>query len=741
MTIHSVIKWMLSLFLTTLFVLHAGGWLSWSFLQRLEYIAYDAKLTLSLPGGIDPRIIIVDIDERSLREEGQWPWSRNRLADLVNVLFDHYQIAVLGFDVVFAEPEPTNEIVKRLAAGSMGSSIQLRAKLARLRYVFDPERRFAAALRDRPVVLGYFFNTQTTSANAQIRFGQLPEPVGTVQDLGVNNSMLVNAAGYGANLKILQDNAQSSGFFNSPLVDQDGLFRRVPLVMRFEDKVYEQLSLAVVRTLLGQPPLEFVMESGYGPDEQNLQLEALHFGGFNVPVDHLGAVFVPYRGVQGSFPYISATDVLNHRADPQLLNGAIALVGTTAAGLLDLRATPVQNIYPGVEINANLIAGFLDQNFRHRPPYIVGLEIVQLVLVGLFSALASLLTPLWALLLTVVALLMLVSFNGYFWQFQGLVVPIASGLTLLLILYVLHTSYNVFIESRRERQLARLFGQYVPHEIVEEMSRKGGSYSLEGESRQMTVLFSDIEGFTSISEQFEPRQLTKLMQFCLTPLTEEIHEQRGTIDKYIGDAIMAFWGAPLNDPEQAWHAVQSALKMVARLKILEDEFRTRGWPPLQIRIGINTGIMSVGNMGSKFRMSYTVLGDAVNLAARLESAAKQYSVPIVISERTRELVPELICRELDWVRVKGREQPVVIFEPLGLAEHLEPALLEELVEYDKALQIFRAGDWQLAEQVFERLLARWPGTRLYEIYLERAAALRAAPPKPGWDSVFSLMSK
>ena len=740
MIVHNAVKLFLSAAVTGLFVLHAGGWWSFSFLQQLEDIAYDARLNLTLPGTVDPRIVIVDIDERSLRAEGQWPWPRGRLATLVEQLFERYQVAVLGFDAVFAEPDSTDLVFRALIRGPLGQDAQRRTELERLRRELDPDRRFAAALSGRPVVLGYFFNTRT-SPDAEIQFGRLPSPIASIRDLETNDTVLVEAVGYGANLPLLQDNARSGGFFNSPLVDRDGVFRRVPLLIRFRDYLYPQIALAVVRALMDDPPVELVMAAGYGADAHGRRLEALRFGGFTVPVDDLGAVLVPYRGRQGSFPYVSAAEVLAGTADPRLLEGAIVLVGTTAAGLLDLRATPVQNVYPGVEVNANLIAGILDHNFRSRPAYSAGLEIVQLGIVGLLGALIGWLTPVWALLLTMAVAGALLGVNGYLWVAHMLVAPLATPLALLVVLYMLHTSYSFFIESRRERWITRLFGQYVPHEIVAEMSRRGERYSLEGESRRMTVLFSDIAGFTTLSEQFEPRQLTQLMQCYLTPLTRIIHEHRGTIDKYIGDAIMAFWGAPLADPEHARHAVAAALAMARGLRALDDDFHARGWPPLRARTGVNSGMMSVGNMGSEFRVSYTVLGDAVNLASRLEGAAKQYGVEIVISEYTRELVPEYACRELDRVRVKGRTQPVVMFEPLGLASDLDAEQNAELIEYEEALRAYRRQDWNPAEAGFQRLRERQPDHRLYALYLERLATLRAEPPPVDWDGVFNLETK
>ncbi len=737
---HQAARLLVGLGLTIVFVLHAAGWVELPFVRALENQAYDARLNLSLPGGIDTRIVIVDIDERSLRQEGQWPWPRGRLATLVDRLFEQYRIAALGFDMVFAEPDPAALVFETLRRGPLGQEEHARTQLERVQREEDPDRRFAAALRDRPVALGYFFNTPGT-ANAAIALGQLPAPVAEARALAAPDSLLVKAAGYGANLPLLQEAAQQGGFFNSPLVDADGVFRRVPLLVRYEQGLYGQLALAVVRAWLGNPPVEFVLGAGYGPGGGRQRLEALRFGGFTVPLDAQGAVLVPYRGRQGSFPYISALDVLAGQADPRLLEQAIVLIGTTAAGLLDLRTTPVQNLYPGVEINANLIAGLLDQRFKTRPPYSAGLEVLQLVLVGALATVMGFLTPVWGLLLLAATTGLLLGVNGYWWQARDLIAPLASPLLLLFLLYVFYASYNFFVEARRERWITQQFGQYVPREIVAEMSRRGEQYSLEGESRHMTVLFTDIADFTALSERLEPRQITHLMQCYLTPLTRVIHEHRGTIDKYIGDAIMAFWGAPLADTEHPRHAVGAALAMNQALQALATEFQQQGWPLLRLRTGINTGMMSVGNMGSEFRVSYTVLGDAVNLASRLESAARRYGVAIVISEYTRALVPEVVCRQLDRIRVRGRVQAVVIYEPLGVAADLTPALQAELAAYENALLVFQRRDWSLAEELFSRLLEQQPNHQLYALYRERAATLRAAPPPPDWDGVFNLESK
>jgi adenylate cyclase len=417
------------------------------------------------------------------------------------------------------------------------------------------------------------------------------------------------------------------------------------------------------------------------------------------------------------------------------------LVGTSAPGLLDLRSTPVQNIYPGVEVHANIISGILDDRIKHKPAWTIGYEFVLLVIIAVGMALLlPLLSPLLAaagtLGLTAVVL------AGTFIAWNGnLILPLASPLLLILLLFILHMSYGFFIESRGKRQLAHLFGHYIPPELVDEMSASPDDYSLEGENREMTVLFSDVRGFTSISEGMDPKQLTQLMNALLTPMTRVIHKNRGTIDKYMGDAIMSFWGAPLADSEHARHALYAAMEMMDELKIMQEDFKQRGWPAVNIGIGLNTGDMNVGNMGSEFRMAYTVLGDAVNLGSRLEGLTKRYGVNIIVSETTKNAIPEFVFRELDLVRVKGKNEPVAIFEPVGHKNDLEKSVTSELTAYKKALMNFRAQSWDKAELDFFNLNRANPDRLLYQEYMDRITVYRKEPPGENWDGVFTHTSK
>jgi len=324
---------------------------------------------------------------------------------------------------------------------------------------------------------------------------------------------------------------------------------------------------------------------------------------------------------------------------------------------------------------------------------------------------------------------------------SNLILPLASPILLIGLIFMLHMTYGFFIESRGKRQLANLFGHYIPPELVDEMSESPEEYSLDGENREMTVLFSDVRGFTTISEGMDPKQLTQLMNALLTPMTRVIHKNRGTIDKYMGDAIMSFWGAPLADPEHAHHALYAAMEMMEELKIMQADFKQRGWPYVNIGIGLNTGNMNVGNMGSEFRMAYTVLGDAVNLGSRLEGLTKNYGVNIIVSESTKAEIPEFLFRELDLVRVKGKNEPVAIFEPIGHKNDVEKSVTEELSAYRKALKNFRAQSWDNAELDFFNLTRNYPDRYLYTVYLDRIGVYRKEPPGEDWDGVYTHTSK
>ena len=712
--------------------------------ERLEAIAYDTRLRLTMPGTIDPRIVIVDIDERSLQAEGRWPWGRDKVARLAEQLFDRYRVAVLGFDIVFAEPDDSSGLsqLEALVTAELKGNAAFAQALDVLRPKLEFDRLLAARLRGRPVVLGYYFSSAAGEGDApDLAVGQLPRPVLAAGTFTGRNIRFTRWSGHFANLPELQAAAMSAGHFNQ-LTDADGVARRIPMLAEYSGAYYESLSLAVVRLLLGSP----VIEPGY-PAEAMLArgyagLEWLNVGPLRLPVDERVTSYIPYRGPRGSFIYVSATDVLAGRVDPQLLEKRIVLVGTSAPGLFDLRSTPVAPAFPGVEIHANLIAGMLDGNIRQRPPYVLGAEFLLLLGTGLVLMLwLPWLSPARATALAAAATVLTVGLNGVAWQHGNLILPIASSLLLIALLYTLNMAWGFFVEARGKRQLTGLFGQYVPPELVDEMAKDPSRFSMEGESREMTVLFSDVRGFTTLSEGLEPKALSSLMNTFLTPLTRVIHHQRGTIDKYMGDAIMAFWGAPVEDPDHAARAVAAALEMQVALAALQPQFKECGWPPIRIGIGVNSGRMSVGNMGSEIRLAYTVMGDAVNLASRLEGITKEYGADIIVGASVCLAAPGFHYVEVDRVRVKGKDEPVSIFEPIGRKGEVAQPVLDEAALFQKALKLFRDQNWDLAELQLLNLQKRSPGRKLYQLYLERVTRYRAEPPPADWDGVFVFNTK
>ena len=734
---------LLALVITAAFVGEAAGYYRWGFIEKLEYFLYDARMLVTMPGGVDDRIVIVDIDEKSLAEIGRWPWSRDRVAQLVNELFDHYQAAMVAFDIVFPEPDESSglRILKALGKNEFADMPAYNRRVDELQGQLDYDQLLARSFKDRLVLLGYYFKSYDISGESS-NSGVLPPPSFDSDIFKGKNVLARTATGYGGNLPALQKAAAGAGHF-TPWIDEDGVVRRVPMIYEYNGNYYESLSLAVARALFGvqqTTPVfaapEVSRQTGY-PDLESLSLDFVH-----IPVDSHIQALVPYRGFQGSFPYVSAADVMHGTVDKTRLRDRIILVGTTAPGLYDLRTVPLQKQYPGVEIHANLIAGIMDQNIKQSPAYAKGVDILQIGLAGMLLALLlPLLSPVWGATATCLLLFAALGGNFWFWQVQNLVLPLAAVLTLVLFIFVLNMSYGFFVERRGKKQIAGTFGQYDPPELVDEMNFDPGSYTLEAESREITVLFSDVRGFTSLSEGLSPGDLSELMNAYLTPMTTLIHDNRGTIDKYIGDAIMAFWGAPVENPEHALYAVRTGMAMQERMSALRKDFRERGWPELRIGVGINTGTMSVGNMGSKFRMAYTVLGDAVNLGSRLEGLTKTYGAGIIVSETTRAQAPGYVYRELDVVRVKGKDKPIAIYEPVALAAEVSAQEAEELEAYAQALKAYREQDWRQAGTRFARLREGEPERLLYRLYLERIEAFRHSPPGPDWDGVFTHTTK
>ncbi|OSM06205.1 putative adenylate/guanylate cyclase [Magnetofaba australis IT-1] len=686
---------------------------------------------------IDPRIVIVNIDDASLREEGRWPWSRSRIGELTTTLFDHYGVAAIGFDIIFAEPDPNAaggaRILRQLGNPTLEQAPWLNA-FRSLLDANDPDRQFADALRDRPVALGFYFKGNDDGGARSM--GVLPEPIidaGLLRSAGITLPPMLSPNHFGGIVPTLLVDGVEAGFLDNPLVDDDGVFRKTPLLQRSGDKIYPTLALSLARMLIG---------SGY-PLSLDEQGRWIKIGPLSIPLLENAATYIPFLGPVGSFRYVSAADVLNQRTSHEILQGTVVLVGATAAGLMDMRSTPVASVYPGVETHANLLSGILDGRNPYVPEEYKKSEVWALLVIGVFLGLLIPHAQPWKIV--VMAIVVLGLWEGLalaFWQWDRAIIPMAAPLAMVLMLVISHLLFGLIVESRQRRQITKWFGQYIPPELVAEMSENEANYTLDGENREMTVLFADVRRFTDIAESMGPSELTQLMNAYLTPMSAIIYQNRGAIDKYMGDAIMAFWGAPLENAQHAATAIKTGLEMLEQIEQLHEPFAQRGWPQLKVGIGLGTGRMHVGNMGSEYRMAYTVMGDAVNLGSRLEGLTSVYKIPFIVSQTTRDAAPEYLYRKIDRVRVKGRTEPVTIYQPIGLTEECDEQTRHLITRHEQALSAYQSRQFEAAEELWRAL--KQDDERLsafYQIFLTRIEMLRLEPPPADWSGVQNFSHK
>lgn len=730
--IRNSLKWLLGCALVLVFFLQGTGLINLSLLTSIEGNAADLRLTSTMKGDIDPRIVIVDIDEKSLSKYGQWPWNRHYLAQLVNTLFDHYHIRAMGSDLVFAEPAGItfSQLEKEF---KLRSDVSNEAKKA-LSFEALQDEALALAVKDKAITLGIFFNQAVDS-----KLNSLPSPITQLEKATHQALSLPKPLGYTANLDLLNQANPRSGFFDNPVVDADGRFRRVPLFQSFQGQLFPSLALSVAQQALGDPEIDIQLVS----QGEFLAITSVQLGHRVIATDKSGAVQIPFRGPEGSFPYISVADILDLSIDRKKLEDKIILLGTSAPGLLDLRATPVDESMPGVEVHANIIAGILDQNIPQQPAYLIAVQSLGYLFLGLvLLILPHFLSPLLTLIMCSVLAVGSLAMNLFLWQ-QGLMFPIATPILLIISFFIFHMSWGFFIESRHKREITRLFGQYVPPQLVAEMAKSPEKITLAGQSKELTVLFADVRNFTNISEAISPQELTHLMNQILTPMTEAIYRNMGTVDKYMGDAIMAFWGAPVAQKDHANKAVLSALGMQKKIKRLSTQLQEKGHPEIAIGIGINTGIMSVGNMGSQYRMAYSVMGDAVNLGSRLEGLSKVYGARIIVSEACQIQAPNFLYRTLDKVRVKGKKEPIRILEPMARLQRCSPDDIRKATLLNEAIERYCEQNWSMALSLLDQIAeySDMDYKKITLLYRQRIKEFENTPPKDGWDCVFTFTEK
>jgi adenylate cyclase len=704
-------------------------------LQRFEGILYDIRLLATLPEKpreFDEHVVIIDIDEKSMREQGRYPWSRSKVSELVETLMDA-GVIVVGFDVFFAEPE--RNPVDKIIANNQQLPLALTEEIQSLANSVDGDKAFAKTLKESEVVLGFLFDN-----SAQSR-GLLPESIidwkikpEQQSEIGVYSSVL-------ANLEIIQSSASGAGFINS-VPESDGFIRKASLVLSYQGKLYPSLALEVARVYTLSNRIEAVSKT----TDNTSWLQGLTFGKNLIPTNERGQVLIPFKGEKFSFPYISATDVLNHRVAPGLLDGAVAFIGTSAVGLADLRTTSVGVQYPGVEVHANVFESLIHPEILPvEPDTTLAIIFTLLIVTGLI--LSFTMTKQGPVLILVISLLSLtfhIGLNWYLWSAMKISLPLFQLIFLIIILSLYYGGSGFVSENQKRKQIKGMFNQYVPPAYIDKLLRSGKGLDLKSERRNMSVLFADIRNFTTLSEQFTAEELSDFMQQYLTEVTGIIFNNHGTIDKYVGDMVMAFWNAPLDDDQHAYNAVITGLNMIQATEKLTKLFEEKNWPAVNIGVGISTGEMNVGDMGSTYRKAYTVLGDVVNLGSRIESLTKYYGVDILINEQAYKEASEagVLCRKIDIIKVKGKNHSVSVYQPLGLEQEVDEQTKEYLQLHQQGMTSYLAGDWQQAKDIFAQLqYSSLLSTKVYDIYQTRLESLAGTLVKDNWDGVFSHNEK
>lgn len=737
---------LLTLIPLALALLHVSAAMPLPLLERLDQFIYDARLRLGMSRTLDERIVIVDIDEKSIDRIGRWPWGRDKLADLTQELFARQRVSVVGFDVVFAERDNSSGLasLRALERGALARTPGFAEQLARLAPSLDHDALFARSLHGHAAVLGYYF-TSDRQGHTQ---GALPLPVVTSAQLRGRPLAATTWNGYGANLSELNQAAAQAGFFNT-IGDSDGVVRSLPLLAEYQGQYYESLALAMFRAMMGEPTVEpgFPATASLGSHD-TLESVVLVDGArrMALPVDERLAMLIPFRGPGGpeggSYAYISASDLLEGKIAEGTLADKAVLIGTSAPGLQDVRMTPVGPVYPGVEAHASMLTALMDGSTIAIPDYARGFDVLQLVMVGLVLAFGLSVLPAGpALLLSAAVFFALTLLNFWLYLTHGLAMPLATALALVFTATAVNIAHGYLFESRAKRALASRFRSYVPPPLVDEMLKHPEHYSMQADSRELTVMFCDMRGFTALSECMPPLQLQALLNRVFTRLTEVIQGERGTIDKYMGDCVMAFWGAPVPAPDHAACAVRAALGMARAVEQLNQEHRAQGLPEIGVGIGLNTGLMCVGDMGSNIRLSYTVIGDAVNLGSRLEGLCKTYGVAIIASESTRSMAPGFVWQELDRVRVKGKAQAVNIYTPLADQSQAPALNADELACWQQVLAHYRAQDCAQCGRSLAALRHQAPQSVLYALYAARLEEMMSRPPPSDWDGATHFDTK
>ena len=689
---------------------------------------------------IDPRVKtarpvrIVNIDEKSLAKFGQWPWPRTRVADLVTNLTKLGAVAI-GFDIMFAEPDRLNPAMAADTFRNLDEETRIK-----LRALPSNDDVLADAIRQSHVVLG---ETGLPYVLAEL---DKELPVTGLAMLGEDpQRFMLQFPGLLRSTPVLEVAAAGRGLLTI-WTERDGIVRRVPVIMQAQGVTMPSLSFEMLRVATGTDTI-FIKSNEAG-------IASVAVKGLAVPTDRNGQLWVHFAHYDPSI-YVSAADVLDGNVNPDTIAGRLVLVGTSAAGLLDVKTTPVSPVMPGVEIHAQVLEAALTGQLLSQPPWGVLAEFLSAMILGIaIISFAPMFGPKSLVAVGAFFATLLVGTSWYYYSQQRLLIDATYPLLSTTAIYLTLIFFSFVREQTQRRQIRSAFGQYLSPALVEQLAQAPERLVLGGEEREMTVMFSDMRGFTSISETYkhDPQGLTALMNRFLTPLTNAILNRKGTIDKYMGDAIMAFWNAPLDDKEHQINACEAALDMLEQVDALnkerEEEAAEEGRPfiPLNVGVGLNTGTCVVGNMGSDLRFDYSVFGDSVNLASRLEGQSKEYGFPIIVGSTTALAAKDRFAiLELDFIMVKGKAEPEVIYAIAGREDTAQSGRFQRLRNLTiEMLACYRSRDWDGALAAIER------GRRtddahtlelLYCLYEQRIRGFQKDPPPEDWNGAYALLTK
>ena len=699
----------ISIFLSALYIFSPGILRSFDDRMRDAYFLYRGEM----PNG--GSVVIVDIDEASLRALGQWPWSRDKLSKIIENLTSA-GVAVIGIDAVFAEEDRTSPSL-------IAKKLNLKENLQ------DYDLQFANTLANSPVILGYGFDLVDEDGDKRA-----PKIPAILIEKNKKEDFAIKALGATLNIEPIQNAGYSSGFFNV-IPDSSGMIRSVPLVISFDDVLYPSLALEIARVVSGEKKI-FI-------NYDELGIENISIGQTVIPTDVIGGITVNYRGGFKNFKYLSAKDIYDGEFNADEVEGKIVLIGTSAIGLYDLRTTPFDSAFAGVEVHANAIDNILSGDFIYKPSYADGVTVILVVFSSFLIVFSVTSMNFYGKILTFFAASFLYVWGSYYALFhEGIILNILFPLAAISLAFVTTLAFDYFYSIKSERAIRAKFASKVSKSVMDDILKNTNGNELSIKNKEVTIFFSDIRGFTSISEKLGAKELIALLNRYMQPMSEIIIKNQGTIDKFIGDAVMAYWNAPLDTQNHADLAVKSALEQFEALKILNSQLEKENLPQISIGIGINTGEVIVGEMGCEIRSDYTVIGDAINLGSRLESLCKFYGSNLNISNFTKERLKEkYIFRFLDLVRVKGKNEPVEIWRVLGYGE-AQSELKKELEIYDKAIALYKKAKFLEALEIFKELeiKANKQDKKIYEIYIARCEQFIKTPPSD-FDGVFDHATK